>query len=131
VIVAVDASAVVAIGLYEPEREDLLAVLERADEAFIAPVNVLEAGLAIVLRQRLMGLDRYSAWLVELGLVELPVSGDEALRAYLLFGRGVHRAGLNLGDCFAYALAKQLDAPLLYKGDDFSVTDIRPALQPT
>ena len=61
----------------------------------------------------------------------MPVAGDAALRAYLAFGRGVHRAGLNLGDCFAYALAKQLDAPLLYKGDDFSVTDIRPALQPT
>jgi ribonuclease VapC len=131
VIVAVDASAVVAVGLYEPERDAFLSVLERASEAFIAPVNVLEAGLAIVLRQRLMGIDRYASWLIELGLTELPVTGEAALRAYLLFGRGVHRAGLNLGDCFAYALAKQLDAPLLYKGDDFSVTDIRPALQPT
>jgi ribonuclease VapC len=46
-------------------------------------------------------------------------------------GRGVHRAGLNLGDCFAYALAKQLDAPLLYKGNDFALTDVRSALQPT
>lgn len=130
-IVAVDASAVVAIGLYEPERDDFLAVLGRSERAFIAPVNVLEAGLAIVLRQRLMGLDQYASWLIELGLAEMPVYGDAALRAYLSFGRGVHRAGLNLGDCFAYALAKQLDAPLLYKGDDFGVTDIRSALQPT
>ena len=130
-IVAVDASAVVAIGLDEPERAAYLGVLERSEQAFIAPVNVLEAGLAIVLRQRLMGLDEYAGWLTRLGLAELPVSGGAALRAYLLFGKGVHRAGLNLGDCFAYALAKQLDAPLLYKGDDFAVTDIRPALQPT
>ena len=130
-IVAVDASAVVAIGLFEPERDELLAVLERSDSAFIAPVNVLEAGLAIVLRQRLMGLDQFASWLVALGLSQLPVSGDAALQAYLHFGKGVHRAGLNLGDCFAYALAKQLDAPLLYKGDDFGVTDVRPALQPT
>jgi ribonuclease VapC len=131
VIVAVDASAIVAIGLNEPERDDFLGVLDRAEAAFIAPVNVLEAGLAIVLRQRLMGLERYASWLVGLGVAEVSVPGDAALEAYLLFGRGVHRAGLNLGDCFAYALAKQLDAPLLYKGDDFSVTDVTPALQPT
>jgi ribonuclease VapC len=131
VIVAVDASAVVAIGLNEPERDEFLALLERAESAFIAPINIVEAGLAIVLRQRLMGLNQYASWLTQLGLVEHAVSGDDALRAYLLLGKGVHRAGLNLGDCFAYALAKQLDAPLLYKGDDFSRTDIRPALQPT
>jgi ribonuclease VapC len=130
-IIAVDASAIVAIGLNEPERHDLLEVLERADTAFIARVNVLEAGLVIVLRQRLMGLDQFAFWLRRLGLVERDVSGAEALRAYLLLGKGVHRAGLNLGDCFAYSLAKQLDAPLLYKGDDFGRTDIRPAYQPT
>ena len=54
-----------------------------------------------------------------------------ALDAYLRFGKGLHPARLNLGDCFAYALAKALDAPLLYKGDDFAMTDIRSALQPT
>ena len=57
--------------------------------------------------------------------------GAAALRAYLQYGKGVHRAGLNLGDCYAYALAKAMDAPLLYKGEDFVFTDIRPALQPT
>src|SRR5690348_1074062 len=116
-IVAVDASAVVAIGLHEPERDEFLGVLERCESAFIAPPNVLEAGLAIVLRQRLMGLAQFATWLAKLGLEELPVSGDDALHAYLRFGKGVHRAGLNLGDCFAYALATQLGAPLLYKGD--------------
>lgn len=65
------------------------------------------------------------------GIVEREVSGAVALGAYLTYGRGVHRARLNLGDCFAYALAKELDAPLLYKGNDFLHTDIRPALQPT
>jgi ribonuclease VapC len=130
VIVAVDASAIVAIGLDEPERANFVKVLEGAERAFVAPINVVEAGLVIVLRQRLMGLDDYGRWLQRLGLAEQPVTGDAALKAYLLFGRGVHRANLNLGDCFAYALAKQLDAPLLFKGDDFSVTDIRPAFQP-
>jgi ribonuclease VapC len=131
VIVAVDASALVAIALGEPERDAFAHLLESVDAAYATPVNVLEAGLAIVLRQRLLGVDDYAAWLATLRITEVPVAGDAALRAYLAFGRGVHRAGLNLGDCFAYALAKQLDAPLLYKGDDFSVTDIRPALQPT
>ena len=51
-----------------------------------------------------------------------------ALDAYLRFGKGRHPAKLNLADCFAYALAKTLDAPLLYKGDDFPLTDVRSAL---
>jgi ribonuclease VapC len=127
----VDASALVAIALFEPERDRLLRRLEDEDASFIAPVNALEAGLAIVLRQRLLGLNQFAAWLAELRVSEAEVSGNAALDAYLRYGKGVHRAGLNLGDCFAYALAKQLDAPLLFKGDDFGVTDVRPALQPT
>jgi ribonuclease VapC len=131
VIIAVDASAIVAIGLDEPERSDFLKLLDGVERSFVAPINIVEAGLVIVLRQRLMALDDYGRWLERLGLAEQPVSGAAALEAYLKYGRGVHRAGLNLGDCFAYALAKQLDAPLLFKGDDFGVTDVRPALQPT
>ena len=129
-IVAVDASALVAIGLDEPERANFVRILEEAERAFAAPINIVEAGLVIVLRQRLMGLEDFGRWLQRLGIAEQPVPGDAALNAYLLFGRGVHRANLNLGDCFAYALAKQLDAPLLFKGNAFSVTDIKPAFQP-
>jgi ribonuclease VapC len=131
VTLVVDASALVAIALFEPERDSFLERLNAAGSIFAAPVNVLEAGLAIILRQRLLGLDQYAAWLAELRISETEVSGHAALEAYLKYGKGVHRAGLNLGDCFAYALAKQLDAPLLFKGDDFGVTDVRPALQPT
>jgi ribonuclease VapC len=131
VIVVVDASAVVAVGLCEPERDDIVACLAEADSAFISPVNVLEAGLVVVLRQNLFGLREFADWLADLGLTEMPVPGDAALQAYMRYGRGVHRAGLNMGDCFAYALATQLDAPLLFKGRDFVLTDVRPALQPT
>jgi ribonuclease VapC len=131
VTLVVDASALVAIALFEPERDSFLRRLEEADAIFIAPVNVLEAGLAIVLRERLLGLNQFAAWLTQLRVSEVDVSGDAALEAYLRYGKGVHRAGLNLGDCFAYALAKQLDAPLLFKGDDFGVTDVRVAIQPT
>jgi len=131
VTLVVDASALVAIALLEPERDRFLRRLNEADPILIAPVNALEAGLAIVLRQRLLGLEQYAAWLDELRITEVEVSGHAALEAYLRYGKGVHRAGLNLGDCFAYALAKRVNAPLLFKGDDFGVTDVQRAVQPT
>ena len=130
-ILAVDASAVVAIALDEPERHDLLRCMDSADCLFMSPINITEAGLAIVLRQRLLGLNEFLSWLGRLRVEEMPVSGSAAIEAYLRYGRGVHRAELNLGDCFAYALAKDLTAPLLFKGDDFAWTDVTPAFQPT
>ena len=64
--------------------------------------------------------------------MERHVDGEIALDAYLRWGRGVHRAGLSLGDCFAYALAKQLDAPLaVQSATTSSSTDVTPAIQPT
>jgi ribonuclease VapC len=130
-IVVVDASALVAIGLDEPERALVQECLDQADEAFATPINITEAGLALVLRHGRFRADEYADWLAGLGIVEAQVDGAAALAAYLQYGKGIHRAALNLGDCFAYALAKTLDAPLLYKGDDFALTDVRPALQPT
>jgi ribonuclease VapC len=131
VIIAVDASALVAIALGEPEGPAMDACLNAASAAYIAPVNVLEAGLALVLRNGHFTSAEFTEWLTAQRLEERDVSGSAALSTYLTFGRGVHRAGLNLGDCFAYTLAKSLDAPLLYKGGDFLHTDIRSALQPT
>jgi len=131
VILAVDASALVAIALDEPERPTFLDCLRQASASFVTPTNYLEAGLVIVLRHSIYGLPEYAAWLDRLRVEQKPVDGAGALQAYLQYGKGVHRAGLNLADCFAYALAKQLDAPLLYKGNDFALTDVRRALQPT
>ena len=130
-IVAVDASALVALGLGEPEREAMLACLGRSEAALIAPINILEAAIVLVIREGRFTAERFAAWMGELGLEEAPIGGGAALQAYLAYGKGVHRARLNLGDCFAYALAKSLDAPLLYKGHDFALTDVRSALQPT
>lgn len=130
-IIAVDASALVAIGLGEPEAAAFTDILEAATEAYITPINFTEAGLALVLRNGEFRHDQFARWVAAQRIVEREVPGGLALHAYLQFGRGVHRAGLNLGDCFAYALAKELDAPLLYKGRDFVFTDIRPAPQPT
>jgi ribonuclease VapC len=131
VTLVVDASALVAIALYEPERVPFVERMNQATAVYISSVNSLEAGLAIVLRQRQLELDEFARWLAELRIEEAPVAGVEALRVYLRYGRGVHPAGLNMGDCYAYALAQQLSAPLLYKGDDFPKTDVRPAIQPT
>ena len=130
-ILVVDASALVAIGLDEPERTRMQGCLQEADEAVVAPVNLTEAGLALVLRHAKFTASQFHEWVQGHGIAERHVAGIDALAAYLQYGKGVHRAGLNLGDCFAYALAKQLEAPLLYKGADFVFTDVRSALQPT
>ena len=131
-MIVVDASALVAIGDEEPDADDYYRVL-RANEAVLSSINYVEAGVVLIGRDRLRGKQRYDEWLAELQVV---VRGSDdlsemALETYLQFGRGYHRARLNLADCFAYALAKKLDAPLLFKGEDFAWTDIRPALQPT
>ncbi len=132
-MIVVDASALVAIADQEPEAELYLGVIERATRAVISPLNAVEAAIVLIGRQRFAGAEDFDLWLKSLS-VEIDTSpGDYAgaMAAYLAFGRGYHAARLNLGDSFAYALAKKLDAPLLYKGNDFTLTDIRPARQPT
>lgn len=128
-MIAVDASALVAIGDDEPEAERFLDVLER-NPSCISAVNYVETGLILIGRGRLATQEDLDEWLKQLGAEVMP---DEnlamaALSAYLIYGRRYHPAKLNLADCFAYALAKSLDAPLLYKGDDFPLTDVRSAL---
>ena len=130
-ILAVDASAIVALALGEAEADVIDTCLQSASEAYVTPVNVIEAGLALVLRRGHMTSAQLADWLASQGVRQRNIDGFAALAAYLTYGKGVHRAGLNLGDCFAYALAKELGAPLLYKGDDFIWTDVTPALQPT
>jgi ribonuclease VapC len=131
-LIAVDSSALVAIALKEPERDACLAAIAAAEAAFLAPINYVETGIVLRRRELISSQQDLDGWLSShtIQVSELELSGV-ALSAYLSFGKGRHPARLNLGDCFAYALAKQLGAPLLYKGDDFALTDIRAALQPT
>ena len=132
-MIVVDASALVAIGDLEPEASAFLAALARAERALISPINAAETGLVLIGRGRLESIDHLSDWIAGMAIEvsNQPMSHHEALTAYLRYGKGYHPARLNLGDCFAYALARLLDAPLLYKGDDFAQTDIRSAFQPT
>lgn len=132
-MIVVDASALVAIASLEPDWRDHLAAIREADTAHLSPANYVETGILLVSRGLSPDQAAVDSWLQELDVVvrdDIPLA-NAALAAYMRFGKGFHPARLNLSDCFAYALAKALDAPLLYKGDDFSRTDIRSALQPT
>jgi ribonuclease VapC len=132
-LIVVDASALVAIGELDPLAGAFLAALSAAPAAVISPISVAEAGRRLIGGDRRGSIDALSHWLRALSVEVWREAQDPAavLAAYLTFGDERRHDRLNLGDCFAYALAKQLDAPLLYKGDHFARTDIRPALQPT
>ena len=129
-MIVVDASALVAIAEREPQWERFLDALNRADVSYLSAINYLETGIVLFQRGHFGAEIELTDWLANLGVkrredVEL---GPAALSAYRRFGKGIHPARLNLADCFAYALAKELDLPLLYKGANFTKTDIRSAL---
>lgn len=125
-----DASALVAIAELEPEAVALAEAIRAAVPAIISPVNAAEAGFVLLGRGRFADPADFQTWLevLEVAVWREPINEADVLAAFWRYGKGRHAARLNLGDCFAYALAKQLDAPLLYKGDDFARTDIRSAL---
>lgn len=129
-MIAVDSSALVAIGLTEPDMLDYQRALAQSDGSYLSAINFVET--MIVLRRSgiVSTVAELEEWLTRQGvaLFDGPDLGRAAASAYLQYGKGRHPARLNLADCFAYALAKQLDVPLLYKGDDFTRTDIRSAL---
>jgi ribonuclease VapC len=130
-MIVVDSSAVVAIVKGEPERIDFLNRLRAAEEARISAVNYVESSMVCEGGQGAPGralFERAFAILAQLGLQITSADraqAEGAREAFRRYGKGRHPAKLNMGDCFAYALAKTLDAPLLFKGDDFGHTDIR------
>lgn len=129
----VDASAWVAIILREPERERFRIALAGAEIILTSPMAIWETVRAVtregedpveVVNTRLMALlASAGARIVEIGVPE----GQLAVEAHARFGKGIHPAKLNMGDCFAYACAKVHGVPLLYKGEDFAMTDIEAA----
>ena len=126
--VAVDASALLAILLDEPDADLYLSKLLTATTAWISPVNWWEVQVRMRVRYGETGESRSAAWMETIGLVVEPVTLAQAKTALAAFAHYHGRpAGLNMGDCFAYALAKGKDVPLLYKGNDFKHTDLRPA----
>lgn len=126
----VDTSALVAILYGEPEAWDFGRLILAAPTARLSVANHLELGLVIDNQLGADGWRRADAFLEGAGIVIEPVTleqGRLARQAFLDFGKGRHPARLNFGDCFAYALARAMDEPLLFKGNDFALTDIRSA----
>jgi ribonuclease VapC len=129
----VDASALAAILLDEPDGRDLARALESAPSAerVTSAIAVFETALAVN-RTEAGGIERAAQVVkallhragVAVGKID-GTTGDIAIGAHALYGKGSgHPARLNLGDCFAYAMAKQHGVPLLYKGEDFALTDL-------
>lgn len=126
-MIVLDSSAVLAILLSESCAERLVDALEAAPATSISVANALECAMRLAPKPGLDESDKLDAFLSLYEVRLAPVDAAQlrlARAAYLQFGKGRHPAALNYGDCFAYALAKALDAPLLYVGGDFSKTDI-------
>ncbi|WP_439625288.1 type II toxin-antitoxin system VapC family toxin [Shinella sp.] len=129
----VDASAIVAMMTNESDAASLSARLMTATSRATSPMALWEASVAY---SRISGVEPKAALReveayirpFEIEVIAIsPAATAAAVEAYQRYGKGRHPAGLNFGDCFAYACARHLDVPLLYKGDDFSQTDIETA----
>lgn len=127
----VDTAALVAIVRDEPEAAAFAAALATAADSLISAVNCLEAAIVVDSGRDPVAFRRLDQLLTVAAVTIAPVTVEQARLArdaYRDYGKGSgHPAGLNFGDCFAYALAREHDDTLLYKGDDFSHTDISPA----
>ena len=127
-MIAVDTSALIEIATRAHRSDECRRVLMEADALIMSAANVTETLIVAFGRsaepQLRAVLDRF-------GIVVVPLTEQRAraaAAAYRRFGKGWHAAGLNFGDCFAYALAKEDDCPLLFVGDDFARTDVKAVL---
>lgn len=134
-MIVIDSSALIAVLFGEPQAKALIDRLALERDRCVSAVSYVETGTVIAGRMRhepAGAVPVLDGLLTELGVTVRPVDEAQmrvAMRARIAHGRGFGAsAGLNFGDCFAYALAKVLDAPLLFVGDDFSRTDLRSAL---
>lgn len=132
-MIVVDTSALFAILAKEEDSARLARQLVLSEASLMSAATNVELGTLCVRRLR-MDVTAMKAVLTELAIAVHPFDerqADLAVSAYARYGKGSGGpARLNLGDCFSYALARSLDVPLLYKGDDFVHTDIRSAVQP-
>lgn len=124
----IDTSALVCIILREPEAPALMRAVDQDNIRLISVVSVVEAGIVLEKSFGPTGSRELERVVTGLRLILQPVTieqGRTALLAHWRYGRGLHRAALNFGDCFTYALAKRTNEPLLFKGNDFGRTDLR------
>jgi ribonuclease VapC len=131
----IDTSALIAILRDEADAPDIALAIERAEIRKISAANYLETAVVIDASRDPIASRRFDELVDTAELRVEPVTHDQARiarEAYRDFGKGSgHKASLNFGDCFAYALAKSTGEALLFKGSDFSHTDLEPALLAT
>ncbi len=125
-MIVADASAILAILLDEPERQRFIELLNDNAEILMSPVNYWEVLVRALASDGPSGRERAEHVIASFGIEIAQIDADITRAAVDAFARYGKRAPakLNMGDCFAYALAKQRNAPLLYKGADFAHTDI-------
>ncbi len=126
-----DTSALIAIFFAEPEAENFSRLILDAETCRMSVVSHLEVSMVLERQAKPTDARHLDVFLQRAGVVVEPVTlrqGALARQAFYDFGRGRHRAKLNFGDCFSYALAKDMDEPLLFKGNDFLLTDVKVAV---
>ena len=126
----IDTSALLVILQDEPERRAFTEAIEAAESRSISAATFVETSIVIESRYGADGVRDLDLLLSKASIMVVAVDTEQAelaRAAFSRFGKGRHPAGLNYGDCFSYALAKFLDEPLLYKGGDFPLTDLRAA----
>jgi ribonuclease VapC len=129
-LMVVDASALIACLLDEPERVRFIDAIDADPVKLISVVGFVETSFVILGRKGEAGIVDLERFIGRARIERVPVDAsqaDLAVAAFRRFGKGRHPAGLNIGDCFAYALAKATGENLLYKGGDFARTDIAAA----
>ena len=125
----IDTSALVAILLGEPEAELFAPAIAESPRRLISAFTALETGIVIEAKRGDLGGRELDLLIHKAKIEIIPLTAEQleiARSAWRKYGKGRHRAGLNIGDCCSYALAKCADEPLLFKGGDFSQTDIEP-----
>lgn len=123
----VDTSAILAVLHDEPERPQFTEAIEASDECLMSTASFVEASLVLEATRGYEGLRDIDLLLAKAGVEFVSVDLEQAQiarKAFRDFGKGRHPAKLNFGDCFSYALAIATNSPLLFKGNDFSRTDV-------
>lgn len=126
----VDTSALIAVLFNETDADTYASVMDAAERLKMSAANFVETSIVVATQTKHPGDLKLDALIRTLEIVIEPVTQEQAhiaRQAYADFGKGRHKAGLNFGDCFAYALAKATGEPLLFKGRDFDRTDVLPA----
>lgn len=127
----IDSSAILAVLFDEPDAAVYASAIASASSCRISAANYVETAVVVESQSPAAGGRQFDTFMRRAGIAIGPVTEEQALlarQAYADFGKGRHPAGLNFEDCFSYALAKAVREPLLFKGNDFSRTDVEVAL---